>query len=79
MSSRWSRETKLGEGVRYITRNFAKLTAYLDDPRLELTNNFFSERMGRGHHRATGFPSLSLVLWYPVGELVPMVSNESSA
>jgi hypothetical protein len=46
MSTRWSRETKLGEGARYITRNFDKLTAYLDDPRLELTNNF-SERMLR--------------------------------
>jgi hypothetical protein len=46
MSMRWSRETKLGEGARYVTRNFAKLTAYLDDPRLELTNNF-SERMLR--------------------------------
>jgi hypothetical protein len=46
MSGRWSRETKLGEGARYVTRNFDKLTAYLDDPRLELTNNF-SERMLR--------------------------------
>lgn len=46
MSTRWSRETKLGEGARYITRNFGKLTAYLDAPRLELTNNF-SERMLR--------------------------------
>lgn len=46
MSTRWSRETKLGEGARYITRHFAKLTAYLDDPRLEPTNNF-SERMLR--------------------------------
>jgi hypothetical protein len=46
MSTRWSRETKLGEGARYVTRNFAKLTAYLDDPRLEVTNNF-SERMLR--------------------------------
>jgi hypothetical protein len=46
MSTLWSRETKLGEGARYITRNFAKLTAYLDDPRLDLTNNF-SERMLR--------------------------------
>jgi hypothetical protein len=46
MSRFWSRETKLGEGARYITRNFAKLTAYLDDPRLDLTNNF-SERMLR--------------------------------
>jgi hypothetical protein len=46
MSDRWSKQTKLGEGTRYITRNFDKLTAYLDDPRLELTNNF-SERMLR--------------------------------
>jgi hypothetical protein len=46
MSTRWSRETKLGEGARYITRHFDQLTAYLDDPRLELTNNF-SERMLR--------------------------------
>lgn len=46
MSHRWSRETKLGEGARYITRHFDKLTAYLDDPRLDITNNF-SERMLR--------------------------------
>ena len=46
MSDSWSRETKLGEGARYITRNYDKLTAYLDDPRLSLTNNF-SERMLR--------------------------------
>jgi hypothetical protein len=46
MSGRWSRETKLGEATRYVTRNFDKLTAYLDDPCLELTNNF-SERMLR--------------------------------
>jgi len=46
MATRWSRETKLGEGARYIIRNFDKLTAYLDDPRLELTNNH-SERMLR--------------------------------
>ena len=46
MSTRWSRETKLGEGARYIVRNFDKLTAYLDDPRLDLTNNH-SERMLR--------------------------------
>jgi hypothetical protein len=46
MSERWSQQTKLGEGARYVTRNFDKLTAYLDDPRLELTNNF-SERMLR--------------------------------
>jgi hypothetical protein len=46
MSEQWSRETKLGEAARYITRNYDKLTAYLDDPRLSLTNNF-SERMLR--------------------------------
>jgi hypothetical protein len=46
MSTFWSRETKLGEGARYIVRNFDKLTAYLDDPRLELTNNH-AERMLR--------------------------------
>ena len=46
MTTRWSRETKLGEGARYIIRNFDKLTAYLDDPRLDLTNNH-AERMLR--------------------------------
>jgi len=46
MSDTWSRETKLGEGARYITRNYDKLTVYLDDPRLSITNNF-SERMLR--------------------------------
>lgn len=46
MSERWSRETKLGEGARYITRNYDTLTAYLRDPRLALTNNF-AERMLR--------------------------------
>lgn len=46
MSEIWSRETKLGEGARYITRNYDKLTAYLDEPRLSPTNNF-SERMLR--------------------------------
>ena len=46
MCARWSPETKLGEGARYIIRNFDKLTAYLDDPRLQLTNNH-SERQLR--------------------------------
>ena len=46
MSEKWSRETKLGQGARYIIRHYDKLTAYLDDPRLEPTNNF-SERMLR--------------------------------
>jgi len=46
MTKKWSASTKLGNGARYIDRHFDKLTAYLDDPRLELTNNF-SERMLR--------------------------------
>ena len=46
MSESWSRETKLGEGARYVTRNYDKLTAYLRDPKLALTNNF-AERMLR--------------------------------
>lgn len=46
MTMRWSKKTKLGEGAHYIIRNFDKLTAYLSDPRLELSNNF-SERMLR--------------------------------
>jgi hypothetical protein len=46
MTENWSRETKLGEGARYITRNYDKLTTYLDEPRLSLSNNF-SERMLR--------------------------------
>lgn len=43
---RWSAATKIGEGARYILRHFDKLTAYLDDPRLDPSNNF-SERMLR--------------------------------
>jgi hypothetical protein len=46
MSKKWSQETKLGKAARYILRHYDKLTAYLDDPRLEATNNF-SERMLR--------------------------------
>jgi hypothetical protein len=46
MTRKWSRETKLGEAARYILRHFDELTAYLDDPRLDPTNNF-SERMLR--------------------------------
>jgi hypothetical protein len=46
MTRKWSSKTKLGEAARYIIRNYAALTAYLDDPRLEPTNNF-SERMLR--------------------------------
>jgi hypothetical protein len=46
MTNKWSGQTKLGEAARYIIRHFEALTAYLDDPRLEPTNNF-SERMLR--------------------------------
>jgi len=46
MTERWSAATKLGTGARYIVKHFEKLTAYLDDPRLEATNNL-RERMLR--------------------------------
>ena len=39
MALKWSPATKLGAGANYIIKNFDKLTAYLDDPRLEPTNN----------------------------------------
>jgi hypothetical protein len=46
MTTRWSKATKLGQGARYILKHYDKLTAYLDDPRLEPTNNL-RERMLR--------------------------------
>jgi len=46
MASKWSKSTKLGAGARYILKHYDKLTAYLDDPRLEPTNNM-RERMLR--------------------------------
>jgi len=46
MADKWSKATKLGTGARYILKHFDKLTAYLDDPRLEPTNNM-RERMLR--------------------------------
>ena len=42
----WSKATKLGTAARYIIKHFEALTAYLDDPRLEATNNL-RERMLR--------------------------------
>jgi hypothetical protein len=42
----WSKGTKLGTAARYIINHFAALTAYLDDPRIEATNNL-RERMLR--------------------------------
>jgi hypothetical protein len=46
MKAKWSKGTKLGTGARYILRHYDKLTAYLDDPRLQPTNNL-QERMLR--------------------------------
>ncbi len=46
MSTRWSSKTKLGSACQYIEKNFQKLTKYLDNPLLSLTNDF-SERMLR--------------------------------
>jgi len=46
LEKRWSKATKLGTAARYILNHFDKLTAYLDDPRLEPTNNM-RERMLR--------------------------------
>lgn len=46
MKEKWSPKTKLGEAANYILKNYDKLTMYLNDPRLELSNNF-SERMLR--------------------------------
>lgn len=39
MKEKWSKATKLGVGARYIANHYDKLTAYLDDPRLEPHNN----------------------------------------
>jgi hypothetical protein len=46
MANKWSPATKLGAGARYIIKHFDALTAYLDDARLEPTNNL-RERMLR--------------------------------
>lgn len=39
MAQKWSKATKLGTAARYILRHFKKLTAYLENPRLDPTNN----------------------------------------
>ena len=46
MTKKWSKATTLGKAARYIINHYDKLTAYLDDPRLEPTNNL-RERMLR--------------------------------
>jgi len=39
MKSYWSKATPLGIAARYIIKHFKKLTAYLNNPRIEPTNN----------------------------------------
>ncbi len=46
MAEKWSQATKLGAAARYIVKHYDKLTAYLDNPCLEPTNNL-RERMLR--------------------------------
>ena len=46
MTARWSNATKLGLGARYIVRHYSKLTAYLENPIISISNDF-SERMLR--------------------------------
>ena len=46
MAEIWSKATTLGTAARYIIKHFDTLTAYLDDPHLEPTNNL-RERMLR--------------------------------
>ena len=46
MTTVWSKATTLGTAARYIINHFDTLTAYLDDPHLEATNNL-RERMLR--------------------------------
>jgi len=46
MADKWSKGTKLGIAARYIINHFPALTAYLDNPNLEPTNNL-RERMLR--------------------------------
>ena len=46
MADKWSAKTKLGLASRYILRHYKKLTAYLDNPMISISNDF-SERMLR--------------------------------
>jgi hypothetical protein len=46
MTEKWSKASKLGAGARYIINNFEELTAYLDIPQVDYTNNL-RERMLR--------------------------------
>lgn len=46
MSQKWSKKSELGEAARYILRHYPKLTAYLNNPIISISNDF-SERMLR--------------------------------
>jgi hypothetical protein len=46
MKDKWSAKTKLGTASRYILRHYKKLTAYLDNPMISISNDF-CERMLR--------------------------------
>lgn len=46
MTERWTKETPLGQAARYIITHFKKLTAYLENPAVEASNNL-RERMLR--------------------------------
>ena len=46
MEGDWPSTSKLGAAARYVINHYAKLTAYLDDPYLEPSNNL-RERMLR--------------------------------
>lgn len=46
MTQNWSKATKLGNAAYYILRHYKKLTAYLDNPIISISNDF-SERMLR--------------------------------
>ena len=43
---KWSKETGLGEAARFVIKHFDKLTYYLKDPRVSMTNDL-SERLLR--------------------------------
>jgi hypothetical protein len=46
LALRWTKATPLGKAVRYVITHFTRLTAYLNNPRLQPTNNL-RERMLR--------------------------------
>jgi hypothetical protein len=46
MTHKWSKATKLGGAAHYILRHYQKLTAYLENPIISISNDF-SERMLR--------------------------------